>query len=104
MKKEYQLIFQWDASTIKHFDSIIDTESILRKNLQKKHSVDGHDMGVGEANIFVLTQFPIDAFNESMKILKGQDALLGVRVAYREVMKDDYVILWPEGLSNFEVQ
>jgi len=104
MKKEYQLIFQWDASTIENFDSIVETESILRKNLQRKHSVDGHDMGVGEANIFVLTQFPIDAFDESMRILKGQDALIGVRVAYREVLKDDYVILWPEGLLSFDVQ
>ncbi|MGX9773066.1 hypothetical protein ACWYXN_06060 [Janthinobacterium aestuarii] len=104
MKKEYQLIFQWDASTIENFDSIVETESILRKNLQRKHSVDGHDMGVGEANIFVLTQFPIEAFDESMRILKGQDALIGVRIAYREVLKDDYVILWPEGLLSFDVQ
>lgn len=104
MTKKYQLIFQWDALTLENFDSIISTELILRKNLRKKHSVDGHDMGAGEANIFVLTQFPLEAFNESMAILEGQDALLGVRVAYREVLRDEYVILWPEGLSSFEVQ
>lgn len=104
MKKEYQLIFQWPASTLEDFDLIMKVEAGFRRNLQSKHCVDGHDMGSGEANIFVLTHFPVQAFTESLNVLKELDMLKNIKVAYREVLKDAYIVLWPEGSLTFEIK
>jgi hypothetical protein len=82
---------------------MIQIEKALINRLTKEHQVDGHDAGSGEMNIFIFTKNPKGAFSEVATILGSRDFWVDARVAYREVKKDEYTILWPEGLSHFEI-
>jgi hypothetical protein len=100
---KYQLVLQWPASSIKDFDAVIEVESVLIDGLTADSEVDGHDAGSGETNIFIRTNDPIQAFDEIKSILGSRDFWVDTRVAYREVGKDDYIVLWPAGLANFRI-
>jgi YD repeat-containing protein len=65
--------------------------------------VDGHDAGSGEMNIFVHTDNVQDAFAEIKGLLAARAALNSARVAYREIGKNEYTILWPEHLERFSI-
>ena len=73
------------------------------ENLSKGSEVDGHDAGSGEANIFILTDDPELTFSEAKAILGNSDHWLSARVAYREIAESRYIILWPEGLTDFRI-
>jgi ribosomal 30S subunit maturation factor RimM len=100
---KYQLVLQWPGSSLKDYDEMIAMETQLIENLSKAGEVDGHDAGSGEVNIFILTDDPERTFNEAKVILGNSDHWLSVRAAYREITQDHYTILWPEGLSEFDV-
>ena len=82
---------------------MIEAEDVLIEHLTDEHEVDGHDFGSGEANIFVLTNDFRKAFVELKSILEAEGFWEGVRIAYREVGKDQYSVLWPQGLKDFSV-
>jgi hypothetical protein len=65
--------------------------------------VDGHDAGMGEMNIFLLTDDPRACFDEVRAILEGHNAWATVRAGYREISKSEFVILFPKNLTKFEV-
>lgn len=99
----YQLVLQWPATLSVDLDDIVQAEDRLIESLSDEITVDGHDIGAFEANIFILTHDPISTFGKVRNIL-GQDPIwTGVRVAYREVTGSDYFILWPEGLRSFQI-
>ena len=98
-----QLVLQWPASSIKDYDAMIEIQNVLIKKLTKHHEVGGHDAGSGEVNIFIRTEDPKKAFDEIMAILGTRDYWVDARVAYREVAKSDYTVLWPKGLAQFKV-
>ncbi|HEV8001991.1 MAG TPA: hypothetical protein VGP63_19035 [Planctomycetaceae bacterium] len=100
---KYQLVLQWPAASIDSFDALIEIEDTLSEKLSREHEVDGHDSGSGEMNIFIMTDRPQSAFNEVKAILGSRDCWPDARAAYREVAGDDYTILWPRGLTKFDV-
>jgi hypothetical protein len=100
---KYSLVLQWPASSLKDFDAMVQIEETLVNRLSEEHKVDGHDAGSGEMNIFIFTNEPMAAFKEVAAIIGSRDVWVDARVAYREVKKDEYTILWPEGLSYFEI-
>lgn len=100
---KYQLVVQWPSTSIKDYDSMIKAEDALIERLSELHEVDGHDAGVGEVNIFILTNDFGKAFDEVKAVLQGEDLWVDARVAYRDVNKSEYTILWPEGLNEFSV-
>jgi len=100
---KYQLVLQWPASTIEDYDAMIQTEDALIDGFGDDHEVDGHDAGSGEVNIFIHTNDPKDAFKEIKSILGDRDIWREVRIAYREIAKEKYIILWPENLRDFKV-
>lgn len=100
---KYQLIVQWPAASIKDYDSMIEAEDTLIARLSEFHEVDGHDAGSGEVNIFILTNDFEKAFDEVKTILQDEGLWVDTRVAYREINKSEYTILWPEGFSGFNV-
>jgi hypothetical protein len=83
---------------------MVQIEQTLRNRLTTKHQVDGHDAGSGEMNIFIITENPKSAFNEVKAIVGSRDFWVDARVAYREANKDEYTILWPKDLGDFEVK
>jgi len=97
---KYQLVLQWPASSIQDFDAMIAIENKLIENLGEGSEVDGHDFGSGEVNIFILTDDLKRAFSEVEASLNNDDSWPNARVAYREITKDHYTILYPEDLNT----
>lgn len=100
---KYQLVIQWPATSIKDYDAMVDVEDVLIERLTGLHEIDGHDAGSGEVNIFILTSDYEKAFDEVEAILKGHGLWVDARVAYREIDKSEYTVLWPKGLNEFSV-
>ena len=65
--------------------------------------MDGHDAGSGEMNIFILTDHPRLAFEQVEQVLGTKDFMPELKVAYREIGKDEFTILHPAGLSFFAI-
>ena len=101
---KYQLVLQWPASSLKDYDLLVEIEGVLIENLDERHSIDGHDSGSGQANIFIHTDDPHSAFKEIVAVLGSMDFWIDARVAYRERNKSDYTIIWPKDLREFNVK
>jgi hypothetical protein len=79
-------------------------EEQLGAALGRYASVDGHDFGSGEMNIFVATERPAEAFADVTNALRDGPRWGDLRAAYREAQGGTYEILWPEGLRKFSVK
>ena len=82
---------------------MIEIEDVLINGLSEESDVDGHDFGSGEMNIFIYTDNPTKTFAEIKSLIGSQDHWTDARVAYREIEKDDYTILWPKDLLEFKL-
>ncbi len=100
---KYILALQWDATKESDYDDLIAAEDKLINGLKGGAQVDGHDMGSGEMNIFIATDNPIQAFEDSKNALGSLQLWPGVRAAYRETTSDHYSIIWPQHLASFTV-
>lgn len=99
----FVLVLQWAASSIDDYDVLVEVENSLLKALPITCDVDGHDFGAGEGNIFILTTEPMSAFEAVRHVLEKWGLLGTVRAAYRREENDDFTILWPESLTEFDV-
>lgn len=101
---KYQLVLQMPASSIDDYDSVLKFEQAIIEGIGDLGTVDGHDAGSGEMNIFVLTQQPKSAFAR-IKSLGGASRLMSKlkAAAYREIGADEFTIIYPPGLSHFHV-
>jgi len=92
----FQLALQfkpWDAS---QYDDLVALEERLITALGSHGSVDGHDAGSDEANIFILAEHPTDILEECLPII--QDSGFGsFSAGCRALTTDDYQRLWPPG-------
>jgi len=100
---KYQLVLQLPASSIKDYDAMIELEETIMRSLGNLGKVDGHDAGSGEMNIFILTDHPKLAFQAIKQLLGTRDFMPELKVAFREIGKDDFTILHPTGLSHFAI-
>ena len=100
---KYQLVLQWPASSVDDYDSMISVEMSLIEWLPDDCEVDGHDAGSNQANIFIRTDNPVKAFEDVKDILKDRDNWSDTRVAYRDIERDEYVVLWPKDLKEFKI-
>jgi hypothetical protein len=96
-----QLVLQWPAHSSGDYDEMIGVEELLIAKLAAQNEVDGHDFGVGEANIFLLTDDPRRAFEEIKSILSGHSLWPDARIAYRHMDGTEYHVLWPRGAKAF---
>ena len=101
---EYILVLQWPGSSSDDYDELIGMESELERSLSKIASVDGHDFGSGEMNIYVDTNRPSRAFDEVAAILDCWPRWAEVRAAYRTATGEDYTVLRPLGQTGFRVE
>ena len=100
---KYQLVLQFRAECTQDFDELVFLEDLLIKNLPSISEVDGHDIGSDEFNIFVLTNQPRESFGAAEKIIQQHHPQRPLKAAYRELDKDEFVILWPPGLQQFKI-
>ncbi len=88
---------------MEEFDCLVALEDSLMKELDGVATVDGHDFGSGEFNIFILTDDPATVFGKAHGIVVNQGVPNVMRSAYRDMDAEDYVILWPSSLTEFSV-
>jgi hypothetical protein len=100
---EYVLIFQLPGSSKDDFDQLIELEESVRGCIGDLGTVDGHDIGSGERNIFIFTNQPKTAFLAVKSVFESKRVMANLRVAYREVEGRDYTGLYPRGLQDFAV-
>jgi hypothetical protein len=100
----YILVLQWPADSDADFEALISMEEQLGAAIGRYASVDGHDFGSGEMNIFIVTERPTEAFADVANVLREDPRWGTLRAAYREAQGGTYEILWPEGLQNFSVK
>jgi hypothetical protein len=91
----YQLVLQVRGESLSDFDAIMSLEQELAIELDDIAEVDGHDMGCGEINIFILTSNPEAAFEKSKASLLKHKLLSRVKVGFRLLSEDSYTTIWP---------
>jgi hypothetical protein len=99
----FQLILQFSAMRSQEFDALVALEEELMRSLSQIAEVDGHDCGAGEFNIFLRTDVPKEAFNVAKILIQHLRPKQQLRAAYRDMAKDELVILWPPGLRKVTV-
>jgi hypothetical protein len=97
---DYQLVLQFKGNVIRDFDELVNFEDDLQRVVQPIAEVDGHDIGSGEMNIFVLTANPVATFERAKPLLSDASLLHNVGVAYRELRSDDFTVIWPESSTE----
>jgi len=100
---KYQLVIQFSGESEKDFEELISLENDLEDQLTTDAEVDGHDFGSGQMNIFILTNEPRATFEEVKSILFGESIFSSMKAAYRDINSEKFKLLWPEGLTKFEV-
>jgi hypothetical protein len=98
---KYQLVMQVPEASL-GYDDLVQLEDLLINELDDEADVDGHDVGCGEINFFILTNEPTSCFEKAKGLLSGK-IMAEMRAAYREVGGEDYVVLWPPSLREFRV-
>jgi hypothetical protein len=93
---DYQLVLQFKGRDLPDFDALVNLEDALQRLVESTANVDGHDMGSGEMNIFVLTGDPAATFEQVKPLLFSVSLLNKVSVAYREISSDDLTVIWPQ--------
>ena len=100
---QYQLVLQLPASSIKDYDEMVELEEAIMGSIGNLGTVDGHDAGSGEMNIFILTNHPMPAFERIKHLLGTRDFMPDLKVAFRAIGKDEFTILHPAGLARFAI-
>ncbi len=98
-----QIVFQWPAESMKDLDRIVAIENKIRRDLGSIGSVDGHDIGAGEMNVFIYTDDPNAVLEKAMSLLKGEVDMEDLMVGFRKFDEDDYRPMYPPGLEFFRV-
>jgi hypothetical protein len=68
--------------------------------LEIQQKVDGHDVGSGETNIFIITADPVRTFRQSMAVLERTRCSGAVTAAHRRVDSEEYTVVWPEDTAK----
>ncbi len=104
----HQLVIQfpWADGDLAWFERVMDLELRIDAALSAADddSVDGHDAGSGELNIFILSNAPAQTFQRIRPLIEEWAPGSDVRAAYRDTDGDAYTILWPPGLVTFDVR
>lgn len=99
---EYMLVLQWpSASTVEDLDLLITLEDQITANIGDYGTIDGHDSGSGERDVF--TEDPKSAFEQIKAIALATNPMKTLKVGYRLTGEDDLVPLYPDDLQHFSV-
>jgi hypothetical protein len=93
---DYQLVLQFRGDSLADYDAMVALENELIAELGNPARVDGHDVGSGEVNIFIITADPVGTFRQSRLVLERKGCLGAVTAAHRSVEGEEYTVIWPE--------
>ena len=99
----YQLVLQFKGSSLGDYDSMVSLEDDLIEALTGTAEVDGHDVGSGETNIFIITPAPLPTFERAKAVLERSGLLGAVSAAYRPLSGHTFTVLWPHHQKKFSV-
>jgi hypothetical protein len=91
----YQLVLQYSDDSIEGLDTLTGLEDAISEELGDTADVDGHDIGSGEANIFIITSDPTATFQCLQPVLQRYERLDDLAAAYRQISDDSYTSIWP---------
>jgi hypothetical protein len=98
----FQLVIQFRSTDRHSLERLHALEDKLAQSLGKGGEVDGHDFGMGECNVFVLTNDPRSAFEHVREhLLREEDA--DWKAAFRHVNEESFTVLWPSAETPFEI-
>jgi hypothetical protein len=100
---QYQLVLQFNGDSLGDYDAMVALEDDLIQELGDTADVDGHDIGAGKANIFIVTSEPEIAFRRAKAALDRAQLLGAVTAAYRPVSTQTFTVLWPAHRKEFSV-
>jgi hypothetical protein len=95
----YSLVVQFQGDSL-DLDELVALEDELIGALCGEAEVDGHDIGEGEANIFVVSDRPVETFARIQAVLEARGLLSAARVARRDLSESRYTVLWPESFGG----
>lgn len=103
---KYQLVLQWPNTDPTDFEHLVYFENTLESRLSRHLGrVDGHDIGSGEMNIFIVTDRPEEAFAECRALIRSSRLVSGLSAGYRPFDGEEYTRLWPEAeLAPFAIK
>jgi len=93
----HQLVVQFPDEAFGDFDGVVAFGDALERALGDDHEVDGHDIGLGEVNYFVLTRDPGTALSSIVDALGDVLSKRAARVGTRAFTADAYDCVWPVG-------
>jgi hypothetical protein len=101
----FQLVLQFRPWSERGLDELVTLEDRLVDVLGTMAAVDGHDLGSGEANIFILAGNPQRTFDACLPVIRDAGLLSTLSAAHRPVQGEKYSRLWPDGdASPFSVK
>ena len=100
---KYLLVLQFPETEKLGFDQLVRLEDLLYENLTTAE-VDGHDIGSGQMNIFLFTNDPNSTFKDIKNLLMTEGEIFQyMKAAYRDVEQEEYILLWPKDLDEFNI-
>ena len=102
---KYQLVLQFTGTVIPDYDSLVDLESVLIEEIQEdgKTTVDGHDFGSSQMNLFLTVDDPENVLSRIRGSIE-HPLMERVRAGYRNVTDNTFRAIWPESLHEFSVK
>jgi hypothetical protein len=100
---DYQLVLQCKSDLLADYGLMVALENDLIEALSDTAEVDGHDVGSGETNIFIITSAPMPTFERTKTVLERAGLLGVVSAAYRPVASNVFTVLWPHHQQAFSV-
>jgi len=99
---KYQLVIQIIEPAA--LDDIIALEDELSDLLSGEAIIDGHDIGSGEANIFIITDNPEANYKKIKAYLGKRLEKEQIKIAYRKTDGEEYVPLYPVSMKGFSIK
>jgi hypothetical protein len=100
---DYQLVLQCKSDSLADRNLMVALENKLIEMLSDIAEIDGHDVGSGETNIFILTSAPLPTFERTKAVLERAGLLDVVSAAYRPVAGKAFAVLRPHHQQAFSV-
>jgi len=99
LKTIFQLVLQFSPWEDHAFDELIRLEEHLAAALTEG-TIDGHDLGSGEANIFIFTERPDADLDACLRPIADAGLMPTFSAGYRAMGAEEYQRAWPRNDSS----
>ena len=93
----YQLVLQLEGDSLAGQYQLASLLDALTERLGDTAEVDGHHVGSGRTNIFIMTPDPPATFARAKPVLESRHSLAALTASYRPVDGKWYRLIWPDG-------